>query len=80
MGPEAYLHFPVKTAPIAARSISDDAAGDAAEASPDTPDETVFVARVTASTRAREGDAIELVVETRALHFFDPATGQRISR
>jgi hypothetical protein len=35
---------------------------------------------VTASTRAREGDAIELVVETGALHFFDPATGQRISR
>jgi multiple sugar transport system ATP-binding protein len=80
MGPEAYLHFPVKTAAIAPpRTRSDDATGDAPEASPNTPDETVFVARVTANTRAREGDAIELAVETRALHFFDPTTGARIA-
>jgi multiple sugar transport system ATP-binding protein len=41
--------------------------------------ETGFVARVSARTRAGEGDGMELVVDTSALYFFDPATGGRIS-
>jgi hypothetical protein len=30
-------------------------------------------------SRAREGEPIELVVDTSRLQFFDPATGDRIS-
>jgi multiple sugar transport system ATP-binding protein len=77
MGPEAYLHFPVKTPPVAmggqngSGADGDDARSDLTE--------TTFVARVTAHTTAREGDDVELVVDTEAMHFFDPATGDRIS-
>ena len=34
-----------------------------------------FVARVDRDTRAREGEPIELVVDTTRLHFFDLETG-----
>jgi multiple sugar transport system ATP-binding protein len=77
MGPEAYLHFPVETPPVTVGNSNgsdpndDDTRSDRAE--------TTFVARVTARTRAREGDDVELVVDTEALHFFDPATGDKIS-
>jgi multiple sugar transport system ATP-binding protein len=80
MGPEAYLHFPVSTPPIprfggSGDSNAEDDGGSAAAG----PDETVFVARVGARTHAREGDSVELVVDTQALQFFDPMTGGRIS-
>jgi multiple sugar transport system ATP-binding protein len=78
MGPEAYVHFPVKTPPVAigATNGSGTANGDGGRT---TPEETTFVVRVAARTSAQEGDDIELVVDTAALHFFDPATGDRIS-
>jgi multiple sugar transport system ATP-binding protein len=77
MGPEAFLHFPVKAprVPIATNG----SAGPSRDDAPIDPTETTFVARVTARTKARDGDNVELVVDTDALHFFDPATGDRIS-
>jgi multiple sugar transport system ATP-binding protein len=79
MGSEANLHFPIKTAPIRLPRTDDGA--DAQEERPGVvpPDQTIFVARVSVQTRAREGDSVELVVGADALHFFDPATGDRIS-
>ncbi len=77
MGPEAFLHFPVKTnrVPVA----TDGRAGAGDDDTPIDPTETTFVARVTARTKAGDGDDVELVVDMDALHFFDPATGDRIS-
>jgi multiple sugar transport system ATP-binding protein len=80
MGPEAYLHVPVKTPPIALAPSHDETGQDDAPETPTTlPDETVFVARVRAQSRARVGDRVDLAVETSALHFFDPASGARIA-
>jgi len=47
---------------------------------PDTPalaeaDGATMVGRFGARSTIREGDAVEVAVDTRALHFFDPATG-----
>jgi multiple sugar transport system ATP-binding protein len=38
-------------------------------------DEAVIVGRFGARSRVREGDEVSAVVDTRALHFFDPQTG-----
>ncbi len=36
---------------------------------------SVFVAQLNPRTRAREGDQIELFVDTKRFHFFDPENG-----
>jgi multiple sugar transport system ATP-binding protein len=77
MGPEAYLHFPVTTPVVAVGNIGK--TDENGERAPSDPAVTTFVARVTARTKAREGDDLELVVDMEAMHFFDPSTGERIS-
>jgi multiple sugar transport system ATP-binding protein len=78
MGPETFIHFTVDSPPVltedtkelAADSEALDLLQEEAEAR-----KSRFVARVSARARAREGERIELFVDTRALHFFDPETG-----
>jgi len=71
MGAEVYLHLPLPAEPVLSEP--------AAEERPDVPEADerppAFVARVDRDTRAREGEPIELVVDTTRLHFFDLETG-----
>jgi multiple sugar transport system ATP-binding protein len=71
LGSEVLVHFEVATAgaptPDAGEFI--EPLGDAG---------SIFVARIHPRTRAREGEKLRLVVNTRRLHFFDPATGLAI--
>jgi len=41
-------------------------------------DKTNFVARVSPDVSIAHGDSVDLIVDTAKLHFFDPATGDRI--
>jgi multiple sugar transport system ATP-binding protein len=80
MGPEAYLHFPVKTYPIVpVRGNQGSGVHEQKDEGADVRDEATFVARVSARTRAWDGDSVEFVVDTSSIHFFDPATGVRIA-
>jgi hypothetical protein len=44
------------------------------------PPRATLVGRFSPQTRIREGDRIEVAVDERALHFFDPDTGAAIHR
>jgi multiple sugar transport system ATP-binding protein len=71
LGSEVLIHFSV-----AATSTP---APDASEFIESLGDEgSIFVARVHPQTRAREGEPLRLVVNTKRLHFFDPDTGLAI--
>ena len=51
---------------------------DRGDAGADEGKGSLFVARLDRNTRAREGEKVDLVVDTERLHFFDPETGSGI--
>ena len=71
LGSEVLVHFSVATASASAPDASEfiESVGDAG---------SIFVARVHPQTKAREGEPLRLVVNTKRLHFFDPDTGLAI--
>jgi multiple sugar transport system ATP-binding protein len=83
VGSEAYVHFTVDAPPVVTedtRQLASDVGDEAlarleVEAS---AQKTAFIARTHARSGAREGGRVELAVDTRELHFFDPATGDGI--
>jgi multiple sugar transport system ATP-binding protein len=74
MGAEVYLHLPLPAEAVLSEPVAT-GHDDVAEAD-ERP--VAFVARVDRDTRAREGEPIELVVDTTRLHFFDLETGLAI--
>jgi multiple sugar transport system ATP-binding protein len=82
MGPEAYVHFSVDAAPVVLEDVAeleDEALAEEAKEE-QRAGKTRFVARVSSRTDAQEGRPIQLAVDTRAIHFFDPETGAAIGR
>jgi multiple sugar transport system ATP-binding protein len=83
LGSEIYIHFDVEAPPVVTsqtREVAADLSDEAVEelerqAASRT---TTFVARLDARSAAREGDRIELAIDPRGLHFFDPDSGRRI--
>jgi len=79
LGSEIMAHFAIKAAHAETdemRELAQDAG--APETTPQigiAEDEAVVVGRFGARSRVQVGDQIEAVVDTRALHFFDPETG-----
>jgi multiple sugar transport system ATP-binding protein len=85
VGSEAFLHFTLDIAPVVTEDTRELAEDTGAEMLQKLEEEasahkTPFVARTHARSRAREGERIELFVDTRELHFFDPETGDGIYR
>jgi len=82
LGSEIMAHFAIKAAHAETdemRELAEDAG-----ASPEGPqigvreNEAVVVGRFSPRSRLAPGDEVNAVVDTRALHFFDPATGAGI--
>jgi multiple sugar transport system ATP-binding protein len=77
MGSEVFAHFAVKGDPVHTREVleameEEDVSGAVRER---MRRGVPFIARLERGTGAREGERLELAVETERLHFFDPETG-----
>jgi multiple sugar transport system ATP-binding protein len=80
MGAEIFLHFSVDAPHVATEDVKEAVeTDDGAALEPQTTSGTPFIARVGRESRAREGDQIEVAVDTRMLHFFDLETGAAIA-
>jgi multiple sugar transport system ATP-binding protein len=82
LGSEIMAHFAIKGAHAETdetRELAKDAGAEAAEQPIGVADdEAVIVGRFGARSRIKQGDEVTAVVDTRALHFFDPQTGNGI--
>ncbi|HEX6231280.1 MAG TPA: sn-glycerol-3-phosphate ABC transporter ATP-binding protein UgpC [Actinomycetota bacterium] len=83
LGADILVHFKVK-APIVMTEDVKELAGDVGQEALEAAEksaqrgESIFLARLNPRTGAREGEAIELVVDVGRLHFFDPDTGEGV--
>jgi multiple sugar transport system ATP-binding protein len=83
LGPEVLVHFSVAARQAVTdevRELAEDVGDDRAleQLAAGAPERTTLVGRVSPATRVREGDAIEVAIEQRALHFFDRDSGLAI--
>jgi multiple sugar transport system ATP-binding protein len=78
MGSELLIHFSIDAPPLVTDDTKELAVERGEVEDPGTLDNPVgnasFVAGFDADSSAREGDRIEVLVDTRSLHFFDPET------
>jgi multiple sugar transport system ATP-binding protein len=81
LGAELMVHFTVD-APQAltddVRELAEDTDATAVRGLEEPAAETTMIGRFGARSRVQEGETIEVAVDTRALHFFDPETGAGI--
>jgi len=77
LGAETFVHFSGKRPPVMTPDIEELLADTGQDAS-SLGDTSIFIARVSADAQVRRGDEVDLIVDTAKLHFFDPATGDRI--
>jgi multiple sugar transport system ATP-binding protein len=83
VGSEAFVHFTLDVPPVVTEDTRELAEDTGVEMLPRLEEgasdqTTTFVARMHARSRAREGERVDLFVDTRELHFFDPGTGEGI--
>jgi multiple sugar transport system ATP-binding protein len=71
LGSEVLVHFPLAE-PAQDATDTDELIEPLGDAS------SIFVARIHPETKVREGDPLNLVVDTRRLHFFEPESGWAI--
>jgi multiple sugar transport system ATP-binding protein len=80
MGSEIFVHFGVQAPPVRGEDIAAAVGEDAIEATAELTRKhgSIFTARIDRESTAREGESIELAVNTRRLHFFETQTGRGI--
>jgi multiple sugar transport system ATP-binding protein len=81
LGSEIMAHFAIRGAQAETdemRELAEDAGTDDGAQIGVQENEAVIVGRFSPRSRLQQGDEVKAVVDTRALHFFDPATGAGI--
>jgi multiple sugar transport system ATP-binding protein len=80
MGSEILVHFTIDSPPVITddtRELAEDRGIKVEELDADA-DRSTFIARFSANSLAQVDDVIEVLVDTRAMYFFDPDTGVSI--
>jgi len=77
MGAEVYVRFSLGVPAIRRREV-DDALRAEEQATTQEEDSDRFIARLGRETDAREGNRLEVSVDTDRLYFFDPTTGRAV--
>ena len=77
LGSETFVHFSGKQPPVITPDV-EELLADTGQSAASLGDRSNFIARVSPDVKIRRGDQIDLIVDTSKLHFFDPATGDRI--
>ena len=85
MGSDVYLHYTIEAPPVLTEDTRELASDIDANALADLTEQAgerknTFITRAGPETRIRVGDRAEIHVDSRKLHFFDPATGRSIER
>jgi multiple sugar transport system ATP-binding protein len=75
LGSEVIVHAATAARAAEAEQVAELAADVGVRALNRAPSQATIVARLSPRSRLAEGEAAELAVDTRALHFFDPASG-----
>jgi multiple sugar transport system ATP-binding protein len=78
LGSEIMVHFTIDAAPALTedvRELAQDLDAVAVQGLDDRPAQTTVVGRFGARSRIKKGATVEVAVDTRSLHFFDPETG-----
>jgi multiple sugar transport system ATP-binding protein len=78
LGSEIMAHFTVEAPPALTedvRELAQDLGDDRAVDEPGTKQHTTMVGRFDARSKVKEGETVEVAVDTRGLHFFDPDSG-----
>ena len=81
LGAEIMVHFTVDAPPALTedvRELAQDVGDERAVQQEEGVSETSMVGRFGARSQVKEGETADVVVDTRALHFFDPDTGTGI--
>jgi multiple sugar transport system ATP-binding protein len=81
MGSEVFVHFTIDAPPVITADtmeLAADADAPGAEDLTERIDRCTFIARFDGDSQAKELDKVEVLVDTRSLHFFDPETGVAI--
>ena len=77
LGSETLVHFDIGAPPVVTPDI-EELLADTGQTPESLGKVSSFTARVNPDVHPRPGDRVKLAIDTKKLHFFDPATGERI--